>query len=142
MLDLWDWTQTETRPIGPRPRPGQHISVDGRRSFRGGGRGCTRALLRGAQTRTWGLGRGPTEAPSVIVTLVVATPVVAIPAIALTFVDVDEMTFSSTKMILCARSEGKGVKAVRGSSREGEGVGEHAEVCVHESAIVCAFVCM
>ena len=46
------------------------------------------------------------------------------------------------QMILRARSEGKGVKAVRGSGREGEGVGEHAEECAHECAIVHAFVCM
>ena len=98
MLDLWDWTQTETRPIGPRPRSGAHYRprVDGRRSYQGGGRGCTRALLRGAQTRTWGLGRGPTEAPPVIAMHIVAILVIATPVIAHSFVDVDETTFLST----------------------------------------------
>ncbi len=41
-----------------------------------------------------------------------ATPVVATPAktaIAHGFIDVDETTFLSTTMSLCARSEGKGV---------------------------------
>ena len=48
----------------------------------------------------------------------------------------------STKMILRGKSDGDGVKAIRGSGREGEGEGEHATEHVHERAIVCAFVCM
>ena len=47
MLDLWDWTQTETRPIGPRPRPGQHISVDASTDY-----AATRVAGEGARARS------------------------------------------------------------------------------------------
>ena len=80
MLDLWDWTQTKTRPD-----PG-HILVH--TSTARGWLARVHALLRGAQTRTWGLGRGPTETPPVIARTVVATPVIAH-----SFVDVDDTTF-------------------------------------------------
>ena len=107
MLDLWD--RNQGRSLTARPGPQANYRPRVSTHLEGGGRGCTRALLRGAQTRTWGLGRGPTEAPPVIARTVVATPVMATPAIAHGFIDVDETTFLSITMSLRARSEGKGV---------------------------------